>query len=420
MRDLIAAAQLIPKPTKTAAPMPPDDQPINKGQRNRTMVTVAARLRNAGMSGQRLHEALMSENKARCVPALTDGEISKISKWANKKDAVIVPPARGDTTKNVFKEIKVMSWRELSQMNLPEPRWIIKDLLPQGLTILAGAPKVGKSWLVQHLCLAISEGGKALNHFDCNTGEVLSLALEDTPQRFKKRMQILNQGRVGPEGAYFANDWPTLPEGVYDLEEWLQSSTNPRLVIIDTLQKIRGRGGTAKMEGIYERDYNDVGLLQKLAGKFQVAIILVHHKRKAESQDTYDSVSGSVGITGAADSVWILERKDRAEMVGVLDISGRDISDRKYQLVWQEKFGLWTFQGTPQEYTARGNQQKILDAMKDIAKPTGPTDISNVIGVSKQAISKQLNVLVTEGLIERAAGQANKYVLSPSWDAGGM
>ena len=107
-------------------------------------------------------------------------------------------------------------------------------------------------------------------------------------------------------------------------------------------------------------------------------------------------------------------------MAGVLEISGRDISDRRYQLIWQEKGGLWTFQGTPGEFQAKATQQKILDVMNDLSIPTGPTQISGIIGVSKQAIAKQINILVSEGLIERAAGQANKYVLSPSWDARGI
>lgn len=418
-RELIGAAQLIIRPTQKPTNLfVPDDQPIPRGERHTTMVTVSSRLRNAGMSGKRLVDALMAENQSRCIPPLPEEEIVKISKWALKKDAVIVPPARSQTVKNIQTEVSLMTWKQLSQANLPNPKWIIPELLPEGLTILGGAPKVGKSWLVQHLCLAVATNSKALNNFITDQGQVLSLALEDTAQRFKSRMKVLNGGILGPDDAFFGNEFPTLPEAIGSIEEWIRSQDRPRLIVIDTLQKIRGKG--FKNEGIYERDYADIASFQKLAGKYGVAIILVHHQRKAEAQDHYDKISGSVGITGAADTIWTLERKDRSKMHGVLEISGRDISDRKYQLVWQEKIGLWSFEGTPQEFAARGTQEKILNTMEALGVPTGPTELSNIIGVSKQAISKQIISMVSEGIVEKAAGQKDKYVLSPSWDAQGI
>jgi len=387
---------------------------IAKGSRNRTMVTVAARFRNGGMSGERLYEALWKENIARCQPPLTEIEIQKIAKWGNSKPVGSVPPARNQVSyKNVVEPGKIMTWKEMSMTNFPSPIYIVKELLPQGLTILAGRPKVGKSWLMQHISLAVATGGKGLNKFDVTQGDVLHMALEDTPARFQYRMfKLCGGSTIGPECAFFTDDWPRLPAASDYIERWLEKHTDCRLVVIDALARIRPRG-QYRNEGVYDKDYSDIGELQKLAARYSIALVLVHHERKAESSDDYDRVSGSVGITGAADTVMILERPDRSKMQGVLIISGRDISDRKYQLVWNEHRGLWTHEGTPQEFEGRKAQADIAEAIGMIGKPCTPTEIGNATGRSKQAIYKCLQKMLESGLVEKSAAQPGKYRLVP-------
>jgi len=386
---------------------------IPKGQRNRTLVTVAARLRNAGMTGQRLYEALLKENEARCKPPLTNTEVKKIAEWGAKKQPGEVPPARS-TEQRQYQNIKspgrIMSWRELDETDFLEPQYVVNELLPQGLTIFAGRPKVGKSWLVQHLSLAIATDELALGKFPVNRGPILHLALEDTPTRFKYRMNKLNGHGPAPQDAYFVDQWPRLPDAANHLEGWIAHHPDCRLVVVDSLAKIRPRN-SSRYEGVYDKDYSDIGELQHLAGKYALAIILVHHERKAESQDDYDRVSGSVKITGAADTVWILERKDRSRMQGVLIISGRDISDRKYALTWNE--GLWSYEGTPAELDGNKARQEIIGAMSQIGRPCSQSEIGQQCRKTRQAVQKHLPKLLEDGIIEPSAGQTGKYRLAP-------
>ncbi len=390
--------------------------PIPQGQRNRTLVTISGRLRNAGLSEKRLFEALWAENVARCTPPCSEAEVKRIAMWAGRKDSGTLLPARAKVTDRDVSVAKrpigrIYSWRELRATEFPPVKWIIHDLLPQGLCICAGRPKAGKSWLVQSLCLAVASGQDAMGHFGSNQGSVLSLSLEDTPARFKGRMEVLTQGEALPDKAYFTGDWPALPDCIPELEKWLQEQEDPRLIVIDTLAKVR-QNNKAFGEGVYERDYREMGHFQKLAGKYQVAIILVHHERKAESIDEFDSVSGSAGITGAADSMWLLKRPDRNKMEGTLIISGRDISDRQYALRWDESRGLWLYEGKATEASSSKLQQQVLTAIDQIGTPASPTEIITITGKPKATVYRAITALLNDGLIERSVGGRNRYILT--------
>lgn len=408
---VIEGLGLVVGPTHNQLPEDESAYPIPKGQRNRTMVTISARLRNAGFGGQALYEAMQAVNKSRCDPPLTDAEIIKIAKWAGGKEAGIVRPVKAMPTDNypAKKTGRCYSWRELRSTEFEPVKWIIKDLLPEGLCVLAGRPKAGKSWLVQHLCLAVAGGTDAMGHFVTNKGQVLSISLEDTPRRFKGRMEVLSGGQSIPDGAYFMNEFPTLPDFIQALEERLRGMENPRLVIVDTLAKIRSR---TKNNDAYERDYQDIGSIQKVAGKYQVAIILVHHQRKADVEDDFDSISGTAAITGAADTMWVLKRPDRSKMEGTLVISGRDISDRQYALQWQEDKGTWMYAGTANEALTNQTQQQILDAMVTIGTPATHAEIAKVINKSRAAVWKAFPGLLDSGLVTRSAGSRTRFTLA--------
>jgi hypothetical protein len=390
--------------------------PIPQGQRNRTLVTISGRLRNAGLSEKRLFEALWAENIARCTPPCSEDEVRKIAMWAGRKDSGTLLPARTKVTDRDVSVAKkptgrIYSWRELRATDFPPVKWIITDLLPQGLCICAGRPKAGKSWLVQSLCLAVAGGTPAMGHFESNQGSVLSLSLEDTPARFKGRMEVLTQGEALPDKAFFTGDWPTLPDCIRDLERWLQEQQDPRLIVIDTLAKVR-QNNKAFGEGVYERDYREMGQFQKLAGKYQVAIVLVHHERKAESIDEFDSVSGSAGITGAADSIWLLKRPDRNKMEGTLIISGRDISDRQYALRWEESRGLWLYEGKATEASANKLEQQVLTTIDQIGTPASANEVITITGRPKASIYRAISSLLDSGLIERSVGSRNRFILT--------
>lgn len=396
-----------------------DAQTIGKGRRHKFLAWFAYRLRGLGTSGETLYQAVIAENKRRCSPPVeTEQEVRQIVDSAIKnvqttdyrgQQAPMVSPGRRN-----LEAPRIVPVSKLLQETFPPTSWIIEDLLPAGLTILAGRPKVGKSWLGLAICLAVATGERALGVFQVNQGSTINLALEDTRKRFADRTSKLLSGRVCPDCFGFSNRWPRQNDGGMDwLAGWIKSENGKaRLVVIDTLQKIRRSSGARSSEGVYERDYSDVGALQELATDHNVAIVLIHHQNKGDSQDPLDKVSGSAGVTGAADTIWTLHRETRENMECWLEITGRDISDRRYDLVWDEKTALWTFAGI-KGANLKANEEEILNLLRD-GKPRGPTQIGEALKKRKGNIYPYLQSLSSKGMIEQAAGQPGKYVLNPS------
>lgn len=397
------------------------DTPVfASGERHELIKKLCVSLRKMGFTGKRLHEAVMKENAARCVPPLPESEISKMTSWANQKVKTTNQrsgnaPMEGSFAEERTRRREVIPWDKLYEMKLPPVKWVIRDLLPEGLTVLAGAPKVGKSWLAQSLSLSVASGKDALGHFPSNQGQVLHLALEDTVQRFQERMKKLCH--VKPVSALananFAQNWDTLPEGVQSLHEWITSQTRPRLIVIDTFQKIRARSANRFEDNAYARDYAEVGMLHHLACRNNIAILLIHHKRKALSEDPFNSVSGSSGITGAADAIWMFDKPDRERMVASLLISGRDVSDRRYTLEWNEGDDDtgWKYVAPAHEYEKKEAEVKLIQALVEVGRPCAVSDLSQATGLSSSYIYRIVESMKSRGLIQKAAGLAGRYVM---------
>ena len=217
----------------------------------------------------------------------------------------------------------------LMAQKLPELHYVVEGFLAQGLALLASPPKYGKSWLAMQLCLAVSEGQPFLG-MPTRQATCLYLALEDGRQRLQKRL-----GRLGSHGSrslYFETNAPTLAGGllVY-LESFLARHPDCRLVVVDTLQKVRGDGDRAS--SVYAADYADVGALKAFADRFGLCLLLVHHLRKmSDDTDPFNRIAGSNGIFGAADAALVLTRAKREDAQTTLDLTGRDVEDKRLVL----------------------------------------------------------------------------------------
>lgn len=395
---------------------------IQQGKRHEEMKILSIRLRRSGLSGYRLHKAVLAENEARCVPPLPESEVAKLTGWANKHVTEVTQRIDPELMQASIKEdyrrtISIIDGNKLKEMKLPEVKWIIRDLLPQGLCILAGAPKVGKSWLAQQLGLSVAIGGMALGSFQCNKGQVLHLALEDTSARIQTRMMLLLRGQAQStdlERYHSTTAWDTLPEAITRMEEWITGQDSPRMIIIDTFQKIRAIGRKSD-DSIYAKDYLDVGQLHYLAARYGIAVLLVHHKRKAQADDPMGGVSGSTGVTGAADNIWLFDRPDRMEMVGQLQISGRDVSDRQYYFKWSEKqeiFG-WHFAGDGEKYEQSEAEERFLGCLMDAGRPLSCAEIAETSGISRRHAFRLSDNFREKKYIERSVAQHGKYLITP-------
>jgi hypothetical protein len=253
---------------------------------------------------------------------------------------------------------------ELMAETFPPPRWAVPGLVAEGVNLLAGPPKVGKSWLSLGLGLAVAGGDDALGSIPTQAGPVLYLALEDTPRRLQSRMGKILENRAAPRGLTLATMCPPLPEGgAAAIAGWLTRNPAARMVVIDVFAKVRGRAAAAV--SAYDADYAAIGHAKKLADDYGVAVVLVHHVRKAGAEDFLEAVSGTNGLAGAADATLVL-RRPRGEADGMLSVTGRDVDESEYALRFTADNGSWTLlDGPPGDYAMTGNRAAIMRYLRE-------------------------------------------------------
>ena len=233
-------------------------------------------------------------------------------------------------------KLETITAEDLQNRTYEPTHFLVDELIPEGLHILAGAPKIGKSWLALWLCLCISQG-QALWNFATTQGEVLYLSLEDSFQRIQTRLFDLTED--APSTLHFAIMADTLKHGLeQQIEQFLMEHPTTKLVVIDTLQRVRGTGSDSNL---YANDYQEIGLLKKLADKRHIAILLIHHLRKLHDDDPMNMISGSTGLSGAADSAFVLQKNARSANAASLHCTGRDIPDRTLKLELGEDDHVW-------------------------------------------------------------------------------
>lgn len=249
---------------------------------------------------------------------------------------------------------------DLQQKNIPPVRWIMEGVIPAGLTILASPPKFGKSWAALALCLATAAGGRFLAH-RCYQSGVLYLALEDGERRLKSRLEKLLNGRPAPLGFDFTTEAPTLSTGLVDaLEAYMKQHPKTGLVIIDTLQKVRDMGGG---KDVYGRDYSDIATLKRFADTHNIAVVLIHHLRKAvDDSDPFARISGTTGISGAADSMLVLTKEKRNDETATLNITGRDVEMQEYVLQFNKSTCLWESLGNADDFAEQQARREYADS----------------------------------------------------------
>ena len=233
-------------------------------------------------------------------------------------------------------KLHTINAEDLQSRTYEPTHFLVDELIPEGLHILAGAPKIGKSWLALWLCLCVAQG-QPLWNFATTQGEVLYLSLEDSFQRIQTRLFDLTED--APPTLHFAIMADTLRHGLeQQIEQFLAEHPTTKLVVIDTLQRVRSAGGDSNL---YANDYQDVGLLKQLADQHHIAILLIHHLRKLHDDDPMNMISGSTGLSGAADSAFVLQKNARSANAASLHCTGRDIPDRTLKLELDEDDHVW-------------------------------------------------------------------------------
>jgi hypothetical protein len=296
-----------------------------------------------------------------------------------------------------------------------EASWIIEDIFPIGCNILAGGPKMGKSILALNIAIDVAYGLDAFGIADSGTGEhrsVLYAALEDTKKRLYERSKEFDRTLRPGNNLTFTIRLARAGEGGLDyLRGWVRNERedgrNPTLIIIDTLQKFRDM--YLPGNGIYASDYAAVECLQDLAKELGVTILIIHHTRKAASEDGdyVKEINGTQGLTGAADNMFVLKRARRATSA-VLSASGRDVVEGDMLF---DKDGLhWVFKGYASEDDSYVSEaaQEVLDWFKEYGGEHTPAEVAAGLDKNSErertALRKLMKRMATRGKLDSWGG----------------
>ncbi|MBB4427095.1 hypothetical protein GGD66_005671 [Bradyrhizobium sp. CIR48] len=277
-----------------------------------------------------------------------------------------------------------------------ELRYVIPGYVVEGLTIIAGKPKLGKSWLAYDFAVAVATGGNAMGNVPCEQGDVLYLALEDNQRRAKSRIHtVAPSGRGNLRRLTMKFSAPLVDGGLLDdLDRWRTSSKNPRLIIIDVLAKVKPP--QKRNQGIYSADYDAITPLQRYASEHRLAIVLITHTRKQEADDNLETVSGTNGLTGSADSVLVLTRNANGS---VLYGRGRDIEEIETAMRFDA--GKWAILGNADEVRKSNERRKIISVLTDARDELTPASIAKIAGMNSVNVRQLLRSMVRDGDISQ-------------------
>jgi DNA-binding transcriptional ArsR family regulator len=290
----------------------------------------------------------------------------------------------------------------LARMKFAPLRFVVPGILPEGMALLAGKPKFGKSFLAMDLAIAVASGGIALGNIQCETGDVLYCALEDSQRRLHDRLhKMLPYGDAMPARLHLETSAPRIGDGLIEqLETWLNAHPDARLVILDTWRCIKPE--TRGNASAYDDDASGISPLQRLTStRPGLAVMVVHHTRKMEADDPFDTISGTHGLTGVADTLMVLARHGE---VAKLSAQGRDLDGYEKAMTRDQMTGGWRVSGDARELAKTGERQEILDVLTDAEGETlSLAAIASATGKQKCNLVHLLKRLAEEGLVEKVS-----------------
>ena len=280
--------------------------------------------------------------------------------------------------------------QKLRTEDIPPLQFAIKPILPEGLTLFCGRAKSMKSWTMLLISYAVQNGLKFLDHTTIQ-GNCLYLGLEDSKRRLKDREKKLKLNNLTPPTVDV--EAPYLDMGLEEsLQTWIDSVPNPRLICIDTLARVKSRTGYNKAGTAYDHDNETLRNIQKLAIKNGVSIVLVSHLNKAPQDYAFDKITGSTGLQGICDAMWLVERGEHGAQSTFIG-RGRDIMDFEYALNWNEETWRYDWVGNLQEVNLNDNRKEVLDAIRELQKSgmleIRPRDITKHCGYTAQSKDAQ-------------------------------
>lgn len=281
----------------------------------------------------------------------------------------------------------------------PPIRWTVPGYLAEGLAILAGRQKLGKTWLAIDWAIAVASGGVAMGCVECEQGDVLYVDLENGHRRIQRRLETLfPEASTRPDLSRleWVTDAPALNDGfIALLDEWRRSVRSPRLVVVDVLQRVKpvARGN----QNAYEADYSALAELQQWATGQGVAVLCLHHTRKGGADDPLEALSGSNGLSACADTTLVLDRDQNGI---TLYVRGRDVEERESALKFTG--GFWNVIGEASEVRRSDERVIIAVTLEQVTEPMSPREIADVTGMKPGNVRKLLFGMAKTGEVQKS------------------
>jgi len=291
--------------------------------------------------------------------------------------------------------LKAVSMTELYDTTFESQLSLVDGILCRGTYLFVGAPKVGKSFFMIQLAYHISTGTPLWGHV-VRKCPVLYFALEDDYARLQKRLYHMF-GAESTEDLYLATESKTINGGLREqIQTFMREHPTTGLIIIDTLKRVRENGSG---DFSYSNDYDVVAQLKAIADSYNVTMLIVHHTRKQDSNDKFDTISGTNGLLGAADGAMLLYKTDRAKNIGFFDITGRDQRDMRLMLERDPVKLTWDCVGATTELW-KTPADPLIEQISNFLRSSGgvwvgtPTELCNSLDldIKPNVLSLKLNV----------------------------
>lgn len=395
----------------------PISMKIPKGVQHETLVALAGMLRKLGLSTEEIIPSLMEVNNRRCQEPGPVGNISKIAEsmmWYRPSDADLFTTANRLWRVTKAKECDAQREREKNLVSMvdgltvyrapvAEYKCVVDRILYNGLTVFAGRPKCGKSWLALQLALSVAHGGHFLGALDVQRpGGVLYIALEESQPRTAGRMRKLQDIEdVLLQNISMVYRLKSLAEGGKEQLAEMLDNQRPNLVIIDTFLALVG--GDKGKRDVMRAEYSEIAILKNLAEKYDTAIVLIHHLRKGVlGEEALDAVGGSTGITAAADCVWVMRKQD----VGIcsLEAVGREVEQQTLGLKFGASNGVgWNLTGMGEQVKDAKDEKEIMLVLQEEGA-LSPGKVATLLRMNINKCRSIMYVLHQRGLLLRDRG----------------
>lgn len=299
----------------------------------------------------------------------------------------------------------------LMATKFPPLKVMVEGYLYEGFSVLAGRQKLGKTWLAIDWSLSVAAGGCAMGSIPCDAGDVLYIDLENGPRRIQSRIVALfpdERSRPDLNRLQWMTSAPELiADLIGELDKWRQSVADPRLVVIDVLQRIKPAGKLGR--NAYENDYSIWAPLQEWATRYRIAVLGLHHTRKGGADDPLESLSGSNGLSACADTTIVLDSNQNGK---TLYVRGRDVIERETAITFVGN--QWTVLGKAADVRRSAERAVIVEALRDNREPMTPTELAVVLGKKAGNIKQLLFKMAKKEPADVFRDGKGRYWVEPS------